>query len=843
MTTTGAEENSLVKAIARRRLVFDEAKGVVLGDVGEFDVAESTYFLARAGTQAAYRQLASALRFHFGRQILAPIDKVLKEAAPSSQTPVWDNDGKPVVVDVDVTDAKTKIVTTKKFKLSAWHVQSVERELQELLDDLGVRFEPRRLEGTNDIWILLGGDKGGSGFKFGMVVVNQDSPQNPLNIRWLSYMGGGKDSRENLVLTALRPAFCASVNALKKLDVAHVVVVAKIGDAVNVTHASAFVPKGVTVHADAYVILGATALDASPLKKLADPLVYLAVHDGHAVGVAVFTMLRANQQHAAKYVQSASDTAAATVALREKITRRVGEFLGGDAGPWWDAGVHVFAFVAQFREPVAIAPDKNLVRVERLGLRVVLGGDNEMLATVAGHMGAAAMEPCYVCEATKTNMLQGQLGAPRTVQRVTSCAALNPLNFKNCHKSRKSIQASDAYKANPHHSIEYAPLLAFEMANYNRAPLHWLLGAADRALSAAEAALGRLDKTSSAAADDARHVLLARSLVAELEDVAKETDTALVGVAASLEKKTKQVASAQGALEKSRGRLAKRAGGRATGSDRAEKTVEANERAVAAAEMIVAQLKEQRKSLETEKKETAKKVREAKTTLAKTHREAKTLGVLSAAFHTALDQQNVVLHIWFQRLNGRHALNMLKSATEIWTHVENACPRELLNEFITIRKDHEAFWTDQHTVARAILAARVLDDDEIRTAAAAADRYQSAAARLEKAPDAETEKAVNLKRHMLVHIIETLKVRKTTGLFSESVFESWHAVVNVIERRYSHMIDTVRRAACVRKAFIVRTNPDGIRAEKTHMAARRRKRKSDEPAATPQTANTRARAE
>ena len=54
-----------------------------------------------------------------------------------------------------------------------------------------------------------------------------------------------------------------------------------------------------------------------------------------------------------------------------------------------------------------------------------------------------------------------------------------------------------------------------------------------------------------------------------------------------------------------------------------------------------------------------------------------------------------------------------------------------------------------------------------------------------------------------------LRKRKSTGDFSESCWESWHARVNVLERAYSGFThDSLKHAAAVRKAWIVKTHAE-----------------------------------
>ena len=70
--------------------------------------------------------------------------------------------------------------------------------------------------------MCLGGDGGGGSFKDGIVVLNQDMPQSPLNVRWLGSVSGAKDTRDVLEKTARvhgsRWTRCSSIGSGSYLD-------------------------------------------------------------------------------------------------------------------------------------------------------------------------------------------------------------------------------------------------------------------------------------------------------------------------------------------------------------------------------------------------------------------------------------------------------------------------------------------------------------------------------------------------------------------------------------------------------------------------------------------------
>ena len=87
-----------------------------------------------------------------------------------------------------------------------------------------------------------------------------------------------------------------------------------------------------------------------------------------------------------------------------------------------------------------------------------------------------------------------------------------------------------------------------------------------------------------------------------------------------------------------------------------------------------------------------------------------------------------------------------------------------------------------------------------------------------------------LKRHMYLHLIQLAQECKTIGLFSETAFESIHALINAIERRYLSIVGEIERDRSIRKGFALRQARDGREARQALLDARVRpsKRKAAE---------------
>ena len=159
---------------------------------------------------------------------------------------------------------------------------------------------------------------------------------------------------------------------------------------------------------------------------------------------------------------------------------------------------------------------------------------------------------------------------------------------------------------------------------------------------------------------------------------------------------------------------------------------------------------------------TNKTLQEAKGESKKTAEAVKGLEVLVKALIDALKKYGADVTLWFQRLDGRDSKKMLANAKAIWDEVEAVVKSkmpEVLDAFLVVRQEHQPFWEDLETISSTLLKADIISDDKIAEFTAAAERYQVSAAKLESL-DKDEEVNVNLKRHMLRHIVHELKQRK-----------------------------------------------------------------------------------
>ena len=119
------------------------------------------------------------------------------------------------------------------------------------------------------------------------------------------------------------------------------------------------------------------------------------------------------------------------------------------------------------------------------------------------------------------------------------------------------------------------------------------------------------------------------------------------------------------------------------------------------------------------------------------------------------------------------------------------------DEFEEETRSFLPIWKQLGVVTELSLAARILNDDEKKKFGAACECYQKLAS------DASGDKEKPLKRHMYAHMKRLADEEGTVGLFSETAFESIHAVINAIERRYLAQVETIRDVN-IRKAYILK---------------------------------------
>ena len=144
----------LLEYAARNAKAMEDVENE-LDDSEDFDEGESLAMLHLLRTQTAYKEMAARLKLKFRRRILIPYGRLRKEVEVSEVNTIE------FIIQVDDDG------TTRKARAWAWSVKDVFAELRSMLNDLYAygEYEPRRFgEAVNCIWLLLGGDKGGSHF-------------------------------------------------------------------------------------------------------------------------------------------------------------------------------------------------------------------------------------------------------------------------------------------------------------------------------------------------------------------------------------------------------------------------------------------------------------------------------------------------------------------------------------------------------------------------------------------------------------------------------------------------------------------------------------------------------
>ena len=390
---------AVIKRVLERNEAFKIAAGM-LGDADALGAGASAFLLDLVGSQQAYRKLASVLRVHFQRRILEPIERVthMSEVALPKR---W-------TTEYEVDDVSSDGPRAKKT-ISAWHVVDVEQELGLELAALGKRtayggrFVVISCRQSNEVVITFGGDRGGETMKWGAVVSNVERPQDPMNVRLLSFMRGAKDTRDVLEATALRPAFTRQINALVHKVVLHVATIGRRVEGAVVARAVAFVPKSLEVASSA-VEVRKVELEApsprGPEADFSDCKGHLAVHEGFVVGVAVLL------PDAADLVDSLAG--GALDALRGRIKPYL------RAPPAGACRVYVIPLA----EPVPLGA---LLIVERLALRRAHTGDWAYFCMARGHIGSAATR--RAASATRRGTSCGRAASAVRDCASTSCGA------------------------------------------------------------------------------------------------------------------------------------------------------------------------------------------------------------------------------------------------------------------------------------------------------------------------------------------------------------------------------------------------------------------------------------
>ena len=821
----------VLSKLVQRHANLQVVLGLMLDPAGsKFDVGESEMILDLVGSQTAYKMLASKLKHSFGKRILQPIDSLRSNHKPSA---TWS-----ATIDWSETNDDGE-VTSKK--VSAWHVLEPELDLIAELNELGKRvdwggrFVVRHIDGRNEIWVLVGGDAGNGSFKFGAAVLNQENPQSPLNVILMSWMKGAKDSRELLLETALRKDFTDKIDAMAQKKVVRIVTVqqpqaqSSKEDRIE-SYGCVLARDDLVLEQDRCVKFDdrmVSAAHADPVEPDVGAVVVgaLAVRGDDIIGVAVLEKCAPAVEAArvlGEIFVERSDTFFNTVEL-------VGEFLG--------ATCYRVLSLIPLLEPLHVhvaSGTQSLVMVEELSLKRMMTGDWAFICMLRGHQGPNARCLCPICDVTKEQAKLGLLGVMRTVQALIDCCERCPLNETVVDKkgkvlSRKQIQQTPRYKSNLFLSIEAAPVLkSFEWWEFSYSPLHWLLGEVWKAFVLAKNKLASIDGLDEAAlallAKLADAVAQRKQLATQLADAKQDSEDIVARIAkhtATLEKKTKELHDMNARIEATV--LKNRAVPAHTSKAKDAMTayIAREEKALAAAEGEL-------KTNETALKELRKKDVEARKLVTRLEKETEYLkGKLVTALYKALESRGIVVLAWFQKLVGNHAVSLLKNTTYIWDDVAKAAstlPSDARAKFEEIRGPYERLWNAMHVIASTILKIDELTAAEVDALDEAIELFWHLSKSL--LPVEEQDKDIPLKRHSLKHLAQRARRLHRVGIFSESIFESFHPEMNRIERRCNRIMNLIERNAAVRMQWLFRRSHAARKARAEHKAAVARKPRS-----------------
>ena len=809
-----ATTNALCADVQERATMIEkfmksgDAYDVVLefgGKGRRLDLGESEFILDLVGSQQAYRKLASKLKHAFGCIVLEPIQNIMSEHTlfKVSDFSLLHN----TVDDAGVETAQ---------KVTGWYSAEVRKEMMEELNDFGPgRFVPRRFadnEDDNTVAILFGGDGGGESFKHGLVVLNQETPQSPLNVRWTGSMRGAPDKYEVLSKTAFAPGFTTQINALRKTKLLHVV---SLASGIEPSTGTVFVPKSMPVRGldDMVVCTPGEAKLVATQELLEEKGTWgcLAVLEDAVVGVAVLQRrpvaegVRVDEWwRAALFVdpstrpesESAADKVRNAFAASDDfatIKCHVASFLGDG-----DGLVDTVVGLLPLLEPLPLGQ----LMLEFLGVRLFLTGDWAFLSVMLGHMGAAAGCLCPVCVTTKADARRGVVSAWRTHTQCCSCAGLNPLKG-SVGKKRKRIQGTAAYKANAFLSIEFEPLLELEpRRDVSCAPLHFVLGEVWRAFKLALERLGKIDKTQDDAIRAALEIAGLRAAGAELDEKLKELETDEASLRADVTKKETAVDKKKKSLEEAKGRVAAATASRGGAPKRTKDLVTKLTVDVERQTGAIADLKKQLASLQKDVKGAkSRTAAAAKKVEDEAKKDAAVQGVLVTELYKSLSQHHIVIYAWFQKFVGNHAVKLLKNTAQIWKDLASAASHlkeEPRSRFDELRGDFEPLWKNLNVIVQIILSKEELSEEDISNLETSVSAYLADVTRLVPV-DAKKEPGVPLKRHGLKHTVQNAKDRHQVGLLAESVFESFHVQINNIDSRTCHIMNIKDRNKCTHK--------------------------------------------
>ncbi|KAJ1448776.1 hypothetical protein M885DRAFT_573807 [Pelagophyceae sp. CCMP2097] len=790
---SNAEADALMALLLQRTAAYQEFDEM-LKDKGSddkpFTEAESKFIMHIAGTKNVYRELASVLRRKFGRRVLTPIDQI-NRAVDSNLSPAT-----PGVVWIDVEeealdkDMKKKVKTTRKMKVEFWCINNVAAEVVLELNAIGKTFRRRRIANEDDtIWLLFGGDKGGkpeSSFKMGFIVLNQENPLSPLNVR-LTGILHGPDSRDVLSKTVMTPAVAAQFAELKQSVVLHVVSAHPGSDAV---HGCLVVPKELVVaKAGRCPVLTFMVDDDTPrttpghveAPPASECIGIFAVRDNFIVGLVVF-----HCKFDPKFVLRWIAEAGACISF-QGCCEAIGPV------------VAFYVLVEQIHRGA-------VVFVETLNLDQKLTADHELFRVVFGLQAGNPRCYCWACETETQDERRGAPAAQdRTYASLVAHAALFPRGGKT----------TNAYKGNLFRSVEHAPMLRLEPTkDTSFAPLHNLLGEFLRLYKVLASKCASIDGVldADAATRIAALLLAAKERCEELARAAIEVCVQQGKVKKTLELATARVTGLRAKIEKKE----------ASASQSARPGVQRN---ASKALLGARQLLEEACEDEAAKRNAFEALRplldhavaertRAWADLANVEAQAVTLGPMSKRLGAMLDELRIKIQAFYQMFIGNHCYKLLKNARRIFdelSKVARATGEGAAAEFEEYAKTAVPLWESLYTVTRLSLAARILTDDEVAVFKVACLSYQL------QAYGSDDSNA--LKRHMYTHLWKFAEVNRTVGLFAESAFESIHARNNAIERRYLHMVWQQAKDEAIRKALALQQDREARAARAAHHAA------------------------
>jgi hypothetical protein len=219
------------------------------------------------------------------------------------------------------------------------------------------------------------------------------------------------------------------------------------------------------------------------------------------------------------------------------------------------------------------------------------------------------------------------------------------------------------------------------------------------------------------------------------------------------------------------------------------------------------------------------------------------LGPLSTVLQQGVSKLGVQEQAFFQKLIGNHCEKLLKNYEGVFDALRERTATlddETKSKFESFITKASARWDHLATISLLSLKAGILSEDEIARFCKAVDAYQDLIIDFDYFDEDEEDeeeddelvspfaavktkpktKKAPLKAHMYTHMKELARTLKTIGMFSESPFESIHALMNAIARAYLGIKDPVKQMLAVRKGLAARQDADG-RAAKAAMLVKR----------------------